>query len=142
MRTKQFKTQRGWLDFVAKRGSHGKERVYIPLNEFFGTEQHYYYFSHYNEPNERYHAERVIAPWEWKYEFALAVVNFHWRSRTKADREWIARQLAKGEGDLSMLQSFQMELRKNNGVWMYDYCTSGLSGPNYDYCRRKYLQSI
>lgn len=142
MRTKHFKTQRGWLDYVAKRGTHGSECVYEPLNEFFAVELRYYYITNYGMPNERFHNERVSVPWEWKYEFALAIVNFHWSRRTKADREWIATQLAKGEGDLSMLQSFILELRKNDGVWEYDFCTSGLSGPNHDYCKRKYLQSI
>ena len=142
MRTKRFKSQRGWLDYLAKRGAHGADRVYLPLNEFFATESRHFYYTNYGEPNERYHNERVVVPWEWKYELAIAIVNFHWKSRTKADREWIAVNLAKGEGDLSMLQSFQLELRKNGSVWKYDFCTSGLSGPNYDYCKRKYLQSI
>ena len=142
MRTRNFKTLRGWLDFVAKRGSHGERRVYEPLNEFFKPERHFYYYTNFRQPNERYHNERVVVPWEWKYEFALAIVNFHWKSRTKADREWIATSLAKGNGDLSYLQSFQLKLRKNGSVWEYDYCTSGLSGPNYDHCKRKYLQSI
>lgn len=142
MRTKRFKSQRGWLDYLAKRGAHGADRVYLPLNEFFATESRHFYYTNYGEPNERYHNERVVVPWEWKYEFAIAIVNFHWKSRTKADREWIAVNLAKGEGDLQMLQSFQLELRKSGSVWKYDFCTSGLSGPNYDYCKRKYLRSI
>ena len=142
MTTKRFKTQRGWLDYLAKRGTHGTARVYLPADEFFATESHHYYYTNFREPNERYHAERVSVPWVWKYEFALAVVNFHWRRRTKAEREWIAEQLAKGEGELSMLRSFQLELRRNDGVWEYDFCTSGLSGPNSDWCKRKYLQSL
>lgn len=142
MTTKKFKTQRGWLDFLAKHGTHGTERIYLPLNEFFATESRHYYYTNFGEPNERYHAVRVSVPEEWKYEFALAIVNFHWSRRTKTERERIATQLAKGEGDLSMLQSFQLELEKKNGVWGYDFCTSGLSGPNYDWCKRKYLQSI
>lgn len=81
-------------------------------------------------------------PWVWKYEFAVQMVNFHWKRKTKAEREAIALALAKGEGDLSMLQSFQIELRKEDGEWLYNYCTSGLSGPNYDYCKREYLKSI
>jgi hypothetical protein len=142
MRTKKFKTQRGWLDFLAKRGTHGSHCIYEPLNEFFKDERHFWYHTKFREPGEKYHSELVRVPFEWKYEFALAVVNFHWRRRTKSEREWIAVKLAKGEGDLSMLQSFQLELRKTDGEWVYDYCTSGLSGPNYDWCKRKYLQSL
>lgn len=143
MRTRRFKSQRGWLDFVAKRGTHGAKCVYEPLDVFFRRENEYHYFVHYGEPGrEHYNHERVSVPWEWKYDFALAIVNFHWSRRTKADREWIATQLAKGEGDLSMLQSFILELRRNGGRWEYDFCTSGLSGPNHDWCKRKYLQSL
>jgi len=142
MQTKKFKTQRGWLDYVAKRGSHGKGRVYEPVSEFFKSERHFFYYTKFREPGEKYHSEIVSAPMEWKYEFALAIVNFHWRTKTKAEREWIAENLAKGNGDLSMLQSFIFELRKDDGVWVYDYCTSGLSGPDYDWCKRQYLKSI
>ena len=142
MRTKRFKSQRGWLDYLAKRGAHGADRVYLPLNEFFATENRHLYYTNYGEQNEAYHNERVCVPWEWKYGFALSVVNFHWGKRTRAERERIATSLAQGEGDLSMLQSFQLELRRNGSKWEYDFCTSGLSGPNHDYCKRKYLQSI
>ena len=93
MRTKHFKTQRGWLDYLAKRGSHGPQRVYEPCDEFFKDERHFYYYTNFGEPGEKYHNERVVVPWEWKYAFALAVVNFHYRSRTKTERERIATAL-------------------------------------------------
>ena len=142
MVSRHFKTQRGWLDFLAKRGQHGTSRVYEPLNEFFARERHFYYYTNFREANERYHNEIVVVPWEWKLEFARRIVDFHWRSRTKREREWIATNLAQGNGDLSFLQSFQLELRKNGSAWEYDFCTSGLSGPNHDWCKRKYVQSL
>ena len=142
MRTKHFKTQRGWLDYLAKRGTHGERCVYEPLNEFFAPERHFYYYTNFRGPGEKWHNEQVSMPWEWKYEFAEKIVNFHWSRKTKAERERIATSLAKGEGDLSLLQSFQLELRRNGSAWEYDFCTSGLSGPNHDWCKRKYLQSI
>ena len=142
MRTKKFKSQRGWLDYLAKHGTHGDRQIYLPASIFFAEESRHNYFTDYGGPNERYHAERVSVPWEWKYEFATAVVNFHWPRRTKQEREYIARQLAMGKGELSVLEDFQLELRKTNGIWAYDYCTCGLSGPNYDWCKRTYIHSI
>lgn len=143
MRTRKFKSQRGWLDFVARRGAHGERRVYEPLNDFFAREKEYHYFVHYGEPGrEHYNHETVSVPWEWKYQFAEQIVNFHWKRKSKSEREWIATNLAKGEGDLSMLQSFQLELRRNGSKWEYDFCTSSLSGPNYDWCKRMYLRSL
>ncbi len=141
MRTRKFKTLRGFLEFISKRDSEGV-RVYEPLNAFFNETVYVSWFSDLMKPNEKWHAFNAVLPWDLKYPEALEIVNFHWRNRTKADRERIATCLAKGRGDLSFLQSFHVCFRKTDGKWVQEYCTSGLSGPNYDFCRRKYLQSI
>ena len=53
METKKFKTQRGWLDYIAKRGSHGECRVYEPVSEFFKSERHFFYYTKFREPGEK-----------------------------------------------------------------------------------------
>ena len=141
MRTKHFKTLRGFLQFISKRDNEGV-RVYEPLNAFFNETVYVSWFSDLGGPNEKWHAFHAVLPWELKYAVALEIVNFHWSRRTKSERERIATSLAKGDGDLSFLQSFHVCFRKTDGKWVQEYCTSGLSGPNYDWCKRKYLQSI
>lgn len=144
MRTRNYKSLNGWLRVLTMNHprANGNE-VYEPLDFFFcSTGQHVYYYTDFGTPNEKYHSYIAQIPWEQKLPIARRIVDFHWSSRTKSDRERIAVALAQGEGDLSYLNSFQLELRKNGSKWEYQYCTSGLSGPNYDYCKRKYLQSI
>lgn len=144
MRTRNYKSLNGWLRVLTMNHprANGNE-VYEPLDFFFcSTGQHVYYYTDFGTPNEKYHSYTAQIPWEQKLPIARRIVDFHWKNRTKAYREQIAVSLAKGEGDLSMLQSFQLELRKNGSKWEYQYCTCGLSGPNYDYCKRKYLQSL
>lgn len=143
MRTKTYKTLNGWLNYLTERHprANGTE-VYETLEDFCKCEWEFNYFKNFAEPGERYVHERVVCPWELKYPVCKEIVDFHWGGRTKAERERIATALAQGEGDLSFLHCFQLEMRKTNGKWEYDYCTSSLSGPNYDYCKRKYLQSI
>lgn len=141
MRRRNYKTLRGWLDFLAVRGGRSG-RVYESLEEFFKAERHFYYYVNFAEPGERWVNEIVTVPWEQKLPIAQEIVDFHWSRRTKAERLRIATALAKGEGDLSYLYSFCLDLCKENGRWVYKYCTSGISGPDYDYCKRKYLQSL
>lgn len=144
MRTKKYQTLNGWLRVLTQnhRRANGNE-VYEPLDFFFDPNgQHVYFYTDFGTSREKYHSFIAVAPWEAKLDIARQIVDFHWSSRTKADRERIAVSLAKGEGGLSMLQSFQLELRKNGSKWEYQSCTCGLSGPNYDYCKRKYLQSL
>lgn len=142
MRTRKFKTLRGWLDFIATRDARTRTQVYRPLNEFFAEELHFCYFSNFGKPDEKWHNEMVRTTWDVKYPIALAIVDFHWSRKSGRERRRIAVSLAKGEGDLSFLQSFNVSVEKTNGRWQYEYCTCGLSGPNYDWCKRKYLQSL
>lgn len=142
MKTRKFKTLRGWLEFIARRQKRTDGGVYETLEYFFRDEWHFHYFTDYGTLKERWHNERISVPWEQKLPIAQEIVDFHWRSRTKAERQRIATALAKGEGDLSYLASFCLSLRKENGKWQYHYCTSGISGPNQDYCKRKYLRSL
>ena len=142
MRTRKFKTMRRWLEYISRHNKRSREEVYEPLNEFFAESSHVMYFVNFGEPDERFVNEWVVLPWTEKLAVAQAIVDFHWRSRTKAERLRIAEALAKGKGDLSFLQSFMLSMLKTNGRWAYNYCTCGLSGPNYDWCKRKYLRSI
>lgn len=141
MRTRKFKTTRGWLEFISNHHGTPRERVYEPLNEFFADEMQVRYFTGSGADIEC-RRDCVSVPWEQKMPIAQRIVDFHWRSRNKGERQRIAESLAQGRGDLSMLRSFIVELRKNGGEWRYDFCTSGLSGPNYDWCRRMYLRSL
>lgn len=146
MRTRKFKTLRGWLNFLNQRrprtSAKGNPEIFEPLDEFFKEERHFAYFSNVFKANEKWHSENVILPWEEKYPVALAIVNYHWKSRTKSDRERIATNLAKGYGDLSFLQCFAVSMERVNGKWQYVFCSNGLSGPSYDYCKREYVRSI
>lgn len=116
--------------------------MYETVNFLFERQQHVYYFTNCMKPNERWHSFMAVLPWEQKLDLARRIVDFHWRNRTKGERAWIAEQLARGRGDLSFLQSFSVSIDCVGGKWTYQYCTCSLSGPNYDYCRRKYLQSL
>lgn len=143
MRTRKFRTLRGWLDYLsANHGPNPGARVYEALNEFFRDEMHVMYFTGIGTANEKYQHDRVSLPWDQKLAVAQKIVDFHWRPRTKGERLRIAESLAKGYGDLSMLQTFIVELRKNGGKWEYNFCTCCLSGPSYDWCKRQYLRSI
>lgn len=142
MRTRKFKTQRGWLDFVARRGIKGEREIYVSLDDFFRNNPQYCYCARSKNPFRTVRNETVDVPSEWKIPFARAVVDFHFRRRSARERERISAALANGCGDLSFFQSFVIQLQRNGGAWEYVFSTCGLSGLNYDWCRRKYLQSI
>lgn len=142
MRTRTFKTLRGWLDYISRHHKRTGEEVYEPLDEFFRDQVHVMYFTGFGTANEKWHDDYVSLPWEQKLPIAQKIVDFHWRNRTKGERAKIAERLAKGDGDLSFLQSFQVSIQKEDGKWSFQYCTSSLSGPNYDWCKRKWLQSL
>lgn len=142
MRTRKFKTLRGWLDYIYSRHMRAGNEVYETLTDFFGETWHFYYFTDFATTDERWHDDYVSVPWEEKLPIARTIVDYHWSRKPKYERERIAEALAKGCGDLSYLQSFQVSIKKEDGKWTYKYCTCSLSGPNYDWCRRKYLQSI
>lgn len=142
MRTRKFKTLRGWLDYLANRRCHTPERVYESIESLFAESLHVYYFTGIGTPDEKWHNDMAVLPWDEKYPIAHAIVNFHWPRKSGIERSRIASSMAKGEGELHYLNDFQVCILKENGKWTYKYCTCGLSGPNYDYCKRKYLQSI
>ncbi len=145
MRTRNFKTLRGYLDYLSRNHGQPNVKVYEQLNDFFSQEFCVMYIIVETAPeNGRYKTvyESVSVPWEEKYPVAQKIVDFHWPSRTKGERWRIAERIAKGEGDLSLLQTFIVEMMKKNGAWEYVYCTSGLSGPSYNWCKRRYLRSI
>lgn len=142
MRTRKFKTLRGWLNYLANHREHTPERVYESMEYFFAESLHVNYFTNYGKPDEKWHNDMAVLPWEEKYPIALAIVNFHWARKSGRERRRIAVSIAKGEGELHYLNDFSVCIRKTNGRWQYEYCTCGLSGPNYDWCKRKYLQSI
>lgn len=122
--------------------ANSNPEIFEPLDEFFSEKKHFTWYSDIFTENEKWHSEMVALPWEQKYPVALAIVNYHWDKRTKADREWIATNLAKGNGDLSFLQCFAVQMEKVNGKWQYRFCSNSLSGPSYDYCKREYLRTL
>ncbi len=141
MRTRKFKTTRRWLEFISNHHGTPGVRVYEPLNEFFAGEMQIMYVTGSGADIKCVH-DYVSVPWEQKLPIAQRIVDFHWCSRNKGERRRIAESLAQGRGDLSLLRSFIVQLRKNGGKWEYNFCTSGLSGPNHDWCKRMYLRSI
>lgn len=132
----------GWLNFVYERRPREGREVYETMQDLFGYRWHFCYFTNLMHPGEKYHNVYIELPWEQKYELALRCVNRTWRTKPKYVREQIATALAQGKGDLSMLQCFQVSIVKNGSKWEYQYCSSSLSGPNYDYCKRMYLRSL
>lgn len=137
MRRKNFKTLNGWLNCISVGQRTQGTRVYLRLSDFCKSEISVRYF----DASGNYRCFAVSLPASEKMPIIQEIVNFHFSRKTKAERARIAEALANGNGELEYLESFFCDFG-HNGRWLFLYCTSSLSGPNYDYCKRKYLQSI